>query len=61
MVFGIAAIGYGLWKLVTWWLGEEVVALTLVGLGCVALAVGIGRLLQQGIVALKEIVAGCKQ
>ena len=56
---GIAAIGYGLWKLLTWLLGEQTVALSFCGFVLLGLFIGAVKLLWRGIVALKEIIAYC--
>ena len=57
---GIAAIGYGLWKLLTWLLGEQTVALSFCGFVLLGLFIGAVKLLWRGIVALKEVMAYCR-
>ena len=55
------AIGYGLWTLLGWWLGKEVVGLSFMVLVFLGLAIGLIKLLWRGIDALAEIVINCME
>jgi len=58
---GVAVVGYGLWKLLTWLLGEQTVALSFAGLVFLALFIGVVKLLWRGIDAIEKIVNDCRE